>query len=340
MLTAKSDRHGQSTFIPRGKLLHLRPSQLKPNPQNPRRLFDPDPLSDLKENIRVHGVLVPITVYQLKGQEKYAILDGERRLRCCVELEEEGKQVTIPANVVEQPDKVAGLLYMFSIHNFREQWELMPVAYSLRVVMKELGEENPLKLSKLTGLSVKQIERCKILLNFPDKFQQMSLEVDPSERIPANFWIELHPVLELTQKHLPDVYEQFGRDGVTEKFVEKYREGAIKSVIHFRRISEAFEVNEEDRSGLVKALRRYVNEPALETRSAFDAFLADRKGRTQTAIRACDTFVTQLEKSRVVHTSEDRESLIEHLRDVQRYVSDLLDRLEGGDAPRSSESKP
>lgn len=121
--------------VPRGVLQDLLPEQIVPSKNNPRLLFDPEPLNDLRNNIRQHGVLVPITVYPLKGQEKCGILDGERRHKCCVDLQAEGLSLTIPANIVEPPTKIAGLLYMFSIHNFREQWELMPTALSLQTVM-------------------------------------------------------------------------------------------------------------------------------------------------------------------------------------------------------------
>src|ERR1022692_3074055 len=95
--------------IPAGHLRHLAPDEIKPSSNNPRHLFDPDQLLELKKNIGEHGVLVPITVYQAKGQAKFSILDGERRYRCVVELEKEGRggkggvSLTLPANVVEPP---------------------------------------------------------------------------------------------------------------------------------------------------------------------------------------------------------------------------------------------
>ncbi|MBI1806101.1 MAG: ParB N-terminal domain-containing protein [Ignavibacteria bacterium] len=148
--------------VPGGRLLKLGLNEIKPSTNNPRHLFDPEPLNDLKENIRQHGVLVPITVYQLKGQDKYGILDGERRYKCCQDIREEGLArgekltIEIPANVVDPPTKIAGLLYMFSIHNFREGWELMPTALSLKVVMEELGTtwSDPIKPGRQLGCSV------------------------------------------------------------------------------------------------------------------------------------------------------------------------------------------
>src|SRR6267142_1981072 len=183
-------------------LIHLRTDQLKPSPHNPRRLFDPAPLASLKESIREHGVLVPLTVYRLAGQDKYAIVDGERRYKCCVELEKEGRKVSIPANVVDAPKAFVSLIYMFNIHQFREQWELMPTARALKTVIDELGHKNVTfsdrrvieELHQITGLSEPQIDRCLKILSFPQKYQALSLEEDPEKRIPSNFWVELYPV--------------------------------------------------------------------------------------------------------------------------------------------------
>jgi ParB family transcriptional regulator, chromosome partitioning protein len=172
-------------LIPAGLLRHLTVDDVKPSSNNPRHLFDPDELEELKNNIAEHGVLVPLTVYQAKGQSKFSILDGERRYRCVRDLVKEGRAgkdgepLKLPANVVEPPTKIAGLLYMFSIHNYREDWELMPTALSLKFVMEDLGTEDNRALAKLTGLSDTQIERCKKLLKFPERFQELSLDPNP-----------------------------------------------------------------------------------------------------------------------------------------------------------------
>jgi len=319
--------------LPQGELLKLKPAQIIPSRNNPRHLFDPSPLAELKDNIRTHGVLVPITVYQAKGSKKYSILDGARRHRCCVELEAEGHQLQIPANVVNPPTKIAGLLYMFSIHNFREQWELMPTALALKTVMTDLGVQDNKKIKDLTGLSEPQIERCKLLLHFPEKFQNLSLDSDPKTRIPSNFWIELSPVLDLCEHEIPKFYSACTRDGITQLMVDKYRKKKIKSVIHFRRILEAFEVTEETRKkDLQDRLRKYIDEVTLETRQAFDEFITDPR-RLQGAVDACDEFVKQLKRSKVEHTVDGREAVLEALERVRAFAAQMLERLKGGDDP-------
>lgn len=321
-----------SGVVPRGVLKMLTVDDIKPSATNPRLLFDKLPLGALRDNIRINRVLVPITVYKIQGQDKYAILDGERRYQCCVDLREEGVDIELPANIVEPPDKIAGILYMFSIHNFREQWELMPTALSLKTVMKALREEENERLEKITGLSQPQIKRCKILLTFPKEFQDLSLDPDPKTRIPANFWIEAYPVLNTCEEVLPDMVEELGRDGVTDSLVEKYRAGKIRSIIHFRRIMEAFEVAEDDpelRVAVAARLGDFVRDVDMETRKAFDEFIMDPK-RIQGAIKACNDFIRSLDRARLEHILE-RDELVQALTSVQGYVSDLLTGLEGSD---------
>jgi CRISPR/Cas system CSM-associated protein Csm2 small subunit len=225
---------------------------------------------------------------------------------------------------------------MFSIHNFREQWELMPTALGLKSVMETLRETDNAVLTKLTGLSDPQIERCKKLLEFPEKYQQLSLEQNPEERIPSNFWIELYPVLELIDKELPDLKKRLGRDGITDALVDKYRANRIKSVIHFRRIIEAYEVAEARRPEVLARVKEYVQNTNLETRQAFDEFVVDNR-RTQSAVDACTSFVRELKRLKIDYATFDRRRVRRALEAVRTYADELIEKLKGQD-PRVGEA--
>jgi hypothetical protein len=342
MADLKPATHPQLNVVPTGTLRKLSVDQIKPSTNNPRTLFDPAPLAELKKNIAAHGVLVPLTVYQAKGQIKFSILDGERRYRCVSELTKEGRrgpdgsELLLPANIVEPPTKLAGLLYMFSIHNFREGWELMPTALSLKVVMEDTGETENASLSELTGLSEPQIERCKLLINLPERFQKLSLDPDPKTRIPSNFWIECAPVLDFAIPEI-DTLRALGRNRATDKLIEKYRAKKIKSVIHFRRIMDAYETSADDAALRRRVLRRteqYFLDVNLETRSAFDEFVVDYR-RTQSALAECEQFVTRMTrlKLRYVADDEERKKLRDALADVRRLCMTLDVSLRGRDDP-------
>lgn len=53
------------------------------DPEQPRKTFDPKKLAELAESVRVHGVVVPITVRPnpSKGEGWYVLIAGERRVR-------------------------------------------------------------------------------------------------------------------------------------------------------------------------------------------------------------------------------------------------------------------
>lgn len=316
--------------VPSGLLKRLKVSDIKRSHNNPRTLFDPGPLKELKESIREHGVLVPLTVYKLSGQDKYAILDGERRYRCCVELEEEGANIgDIPANVVSPPDKVAGLLYMFSIHNFREQWELMPTALALETIIERLKETETKKLSKLTGMSTVQVERCKILIDLPEKYQKLSLEPDPGKRIPSNFWIELDPILLIYESQRPDILTRLGKDALIDKFVERYQNKIIKSIIHLRRIKEAFEYTSETNEAKINdfnvQLGDFLEDPNQDPKNAFNEYLPTLQAKS--VIKTCSAFIENLAKIEGSIAIEPEAEIIKKLEEVRNFLVEYIERV-------------
>jgi ParB family chromosome partitioning protein len=57
-------------------------SRVLPNPEQPRRRFDPGSLRELADSIKVNGLIQPIVVEDA-GDGSYILIDGERRLRAC-----------------------------------------------------------------------------------------------------------------------------------------------------------------------------------------------------------------------------------------------------------------
>lgn len=60
----------------------LRIADIEPNPDQPRRYFDPDALETLAASIRENGLLQPVVVRRAEGGI-YQIIAGERRWRAC-----------------------------------------------------------------------------------------------------------------------------------------------------------------------------------------------------------------------------------------------------------------
>jgi ParB family chromosome partitioning protein len=61
------------------RVLQLPVEEIRPNPYQPRRLFDPAALEELADSIRAHGILQPLTVRHTESG--WELVAGERRLR-------------------------------------------------------------------------------------------------------------------------------------------------------------------------------------------------------------------------------------------------------------------
>ena len=67
-----------SADLPR--VVELDVATIAPNPDQPRRLLDPDALEDLKASIERHGLLQPILVRREAGEGGFILVAGQRRL--------------------------------------------------------------------------------------------------------------------------------------------------------------------------------------------------------------------------------------------------------------------
>src|SRR5262245_59696268 len=64
---------------PAGAAAEVPVAAIEKNPYQPRKAFDDDELSALRDSIRNHGVLQPLVVRQVG--ERFQLIAGERRLR-------------------------------------------------------------------------------------------------------------------------------------------------------------------------------------------------------------------------------------------------------------------
>lgn len=76
--TATPDMFGLSANFP--KVIELELSRIVPNPDQPRKTFDPVSLQELAQSIEQHGLLQPITVKPYEN-DRFMLVAGERRFR-------------------------------------------------------------------------------------------------------------------------------------------------------------------------------------------------------------------------------------------------------------------
>ncbi|MBA7571984.1 Nucleoid occlusion protein [subsurface metagenome] len=67
-------------------IVELPLDKIIPNKNQPRNRFNEESLAGLAESIKEFGVIQPIVVRKLDGEEKYEIVTGERRFRAIKKL--------------------------------------------------------------------------------------------------------------------------------------------------------------------------------------------------------------------------------------------------------------
>jgi ParB family chromosome partitioning protein len=232
--------------------------RLRANPHNPRMLFDRADLHVLRESIDRVGILVPLTVYQEKKSSNYVILDGQRRWMCAQDV---GLKM-VPVNEVAEPTLVQNIVTMFQIHKLRKDWELMPTALKLELLMRELGEKKEKRLAELTGLDEAVVVRCKKLLSYNKGYQDKMLDADPEKRVKADFFIELYPV---RNDREVKKFSWFNKDRFTDDMLRKVEEKGIKSVTDFRIVKQYINnaVKARKTSAISKRLQEFAAHPSL-----------------------------------------------------------------------------
>ena len=249
-------------------VLKIPTKKIKPNPDNPRLLFDPEDLDALKKSIDLRGIMVPLIVFrERKAEENFVLLDGERRLRCAKELKFED----VPAHEITKPSKTENIIRMFNIHNVRKGWELVPTAYSLDKLIKLLEKEGKKptnsELSKLTGMSAVRVSECRRVMKYK-KYLHLSLDTNLDKRIGGDFFSQLDLVFDKLKKY-PEILHEYPRDKLIQIMIKKKQDGTIDNFItEFRMLKRILESDKKGvkKKRIVESVREFIrSEPPRTT---------------------------------------------------------------------------
>lgn len=139
--------------------------ELRPNPYQPRKVFQPEAIEELKNSILEHGILQPLIVRQsIKG---YEIVVGERRYRAACEA----KLKSVPAVVREFNEQQ--MMELAVLENLQRE-DLNPIeeGTAYQTLMEKLGFTQE-ELAKRLGKSRPHLANHIRLLSLPPKIQDL-----------------------------------------------------------------------------------------------------------------------------------------------------------------------
>jgi ParB family chromosome partitioning protein len=146
------------------RLRDLPVDSLVPNPQQPRKTFDPRALEELATSIRASGVLQPLVVRPSGSQ--FEILVGERRWRAA----QQAGLIRVPAIIREASDAEA--LELGLVENLlREDLNPVEAAQAYQRLLAEFGWTQE-ELAQRLGKDRSSIANALRLLRLPEPIQE------------------------------------------------------------------------------------------------------------------------------------------------------------------------
>lgn len=147
------------------EIIELNVDEIRPNPYQPRKIFNDEALKELAESIKINGVFQPIIVKKsIKG---YDLVAGERRLRASKLA---GKQ-TIPAIIRDFSDQQ--MIEIALLENLqRENLNVIEEALAYKSMIEKLNLTQD-ELSNKVSKSRSHITNILGLLRLPSEIQKM-----------------------------------------------------------------------------------------------------------------------------------------------------------------------
>ncbi|MCB5174729.1 MULTISPECIES: ParB/RepB/Spo0J family partition protein [Microvirga] len=232
----------EMTVVERGRGQRKVPVEfLRPNPRNPRKVFEDSELKELSQSIKDRGIIQPIVVRPLANTpDAYEIVAGERRWRAAqvAGLHE------VPVVIVEIDDKTS---LEYAILENVQRADLNPIeeaeGYSRLMAEFSYTQEN---LSKIIGKSRSHIANMMRLSDLPPPVKKLLVD----RQITAGHGRALLAVSD-PQRVAKQILEQ----GLSVRQVEEIAQGDQGKPPKLETKSAAKPVKDPDTRALEKALQ-------------------------------------------------------------------------------------
>ena len=156
------------------RIIDVPAADIRPNPMQPRRRFDPAALTRLAESIQQHGLIQPLSVRR-RGRQ-FELIAGERRLRAC----QMAGLSTVPCIVLDVSSCQSSLLAL--VENIqRQDLDFVEEALSIRKLIDtyNLSQE---EVAEYIGKSQSAVANKLRILKLPPYILSRARDAGLSER--------------------------------------------------------------------------------------------------------------------------------------------------------------
>lgn len=241
------------------KVYELKLTDVHPNPNQPRKVFDEQALKELADSIQKHGVIQPIVVN--KDANGYMIIAGERRYRACKLAGID----TIPAIVKMYDERQVKEVSL--IENLqREDLNPIEAALAMRQLMEDYGLTQEV-LSERIGKSRSAVA---------NKLRLLTLSQDVIKLVANNKLSEGHAraLITLPQDEQKKLAERAANEGLSVRDVEQAVRDYFNPPVDEKKIKK-----EKQRAQMSVELKDLVSRMQVGFGTKVGAIGNDHKGR-------------------------------------------------------------
>ena len=264
-----------STDYIKGRIYKIEVGLLQPDPQQPRKYFDPEALNELTASVRKLGVLQPV-LFRRDDQGALFLVAGERRLIAS----QRAGLTKIPGIYVEGKYREISLVENI----LRENLTPVEEAEGMKLLMAEEGYSQT-QLAEMLGKTQSSVSKTMTIANLPE---DILAQVRGNPNIPKTMLLEAASAR--TEKGMRTVFNRYmtreakkAAAAVAAKPRSSHEAAIINQVVLFQ--DKLFKVdlsnwNEENRQDLAVALQ--------DVRAAADRLLREIGGE-ETEVGAEET---------------------------------------------------
>ena len=162
------------TYMETGRVVFLPAKSIRPNPAQPRKIFQEEALDELADSIRQHGILQPLSVR--RQGIGYELISGERRLRAA----QLAGVTDVPCIIMNMDARESGFAAL--VENLqRQDLDFIEEALGIRQLLQEHAMSQE-QTARLLGKSQSAVANKLRLLRHSDAVLSALRETGLTER--------------------------------------------------------------------------------------------------------------------------------------------------------------
>ena len=201
------------TYMETGRVVFLPAKSIRPNPAQPRKIFQEEALDELADSIRQHGILQPLSVR--RQGIGYELISGERRLRAA----QLAGVTDVPCIIMNMDARESGFAAL--VENLqRQDLDFIEEALGIQRLLQEhtMSQE---QVARLLGKSQSAVANKLRLLRHSDAVLSAIRETGLTERH-ARALLKLR-----TEEETLAAIGQIAKEGMSVARTEKYIENLL-----------------------------------------------------------------------------------------------------------------